>query len=265
MFSRAQVLTSAKFGSRIAEDEADLLKRYFVETEHWRKILAGEVDIIFGAKGAGKSALYSLVVGLQEEYRLGKRTIFLAAENPRGTPAFRDLTTEPPLSEEEFRGLWKLYFLTLAANYMRRALEAMKFSDNDAYAVISLLAAHGLLAPDVTLVARLKAVLSYLRQRVPQGSKARLPTQTLGLTYTAKIGRLAEPTAEQRLAGYRSVDDLLRQLNKAFEKPGITVWLLLDRLDVAFADSDQLEGNALRALLGAYLDILLNLSHIKRR
>ena len=70
--------------------------------------MAGDVDIVFGAKGSGKSALYSLLTAKKEEFRLGRRTIFLQAENPRGTPAFRDLTTAPPLSEEHFRGLWKL-------------------------------------------------------------------------------------------------------------------------------------------------------------
>ena len=92
MRSRASILTKAVFGSRIAEEEIDRLQLYFVETEQWRKVLAGDVDIVFGAKGSGKSALYSLLVARKDELRLGRRTIFLAGENPRGTPAFRDLT-----------------------------------------------------------------------------------------------------------------------------------------------------------------------------
>ncbi len=42
----------------------------------------------------------------------------------------------------------------------------------------------------------------------------------------------AEPSIEQRKAGYYSVDDLLSTLNQAFKDVNITVWLALDRLDV---------------------------------
>src|SRR6266581_206805 len=136
MLTQKNVLTQAEFGSRIAEDEVDELHAYFVETEHWRKLLSGDVDIVFGAKGAGKSALYSLLVAQKEKLRLGRRTLFIAAENPRGTPAFRDLTTTPPLSEEHFRSLWKLYFLSLAANYIRHYTETTRKVIPDATAVI---------------------------------------------------------------------------------------------------------------------------------
>ena len=146
MISRASILTKAEFGSRIAEEELDHLQTYFVETEQWRKVLAGDVDIVFGAKGSGKSALYSLLVGQKEQLRLGRRTMFLAAENPRGTPAFRDLTTAPPLSEEHFHGLWKLYFLSILASYIRHHLETSRASNEDASAVIQFLTNNGLQA-----------------------------------------------------------------------------------------------------------------------
>ena len=106
MTNTHKALEAANFGSRIAEDDTEL-HSYFVEAEQWRKILNGDIDIdiVFGAKGAGKSALYSLLVSQKEVLRLGRRTMFLAAENPRGAPAFRELTTMPPLSEEAFRSL----------------------------------------------------------------------------------------------------------------------------------------------------------------
>ncbi len=39
----------------------DQLASYFVETDHWGRLYSDEVDIIYGPKGAGKSALYSLL------------------------------------------------------------------------------------------------------------------------------------------------------------------------------------------------------------
>ncbi len=136
MARRKDVLTKAEFGSRIAEEEVDELHSYFVETEQWRKLLAGDVDIVFGAKGSGKSAIYSLLVAQKEKLRLGRRTLFLAAENPRGTPAFRDLAADPPASEEEFRSLWKLYFLSIAANYLRHHLTMTRTENESAKKVI---------------------------------------------------------------------------------------------------------------------------------
>src|SRR5207237_881456 len=56
------VLRTLNFGQRIAEDERDYLARYFVETDQWRRMYSGEVDIVYGAKGSGKSALYFLLL-----------------------------------------------------------------------------------------------------------------------------------------------------------------------------------------------------------
>lgn len=260
MTKRKDLLTDAKFGSRIAEDEVDELHSYFVETEQWRKVLAGEVDIIFGAKGAGKSALYSLLVAQKEQLRLGRRTMFLAAENPRGTPAFRDLTTEPVLSEESFRGLWKLYFLSIAANYLRHHQSMTNTTNEAASEVIDVLSANGLLAPNVSLITRLKAAYEYLQKYFPT-IEAGMTDPSTGIQYKGKI-TLAEPSSDQRGLGFRSLDDLLQRLNFAFQEKAITCWLVLDRLDVAFSDSPELEANALRSLFRAYLDMIA-LSHIK--
>jgi hypothetical protein len=248
------VLKCSTFGSRVAEDEGDALRSYFVETDQWQKLFAGDVDIIYGAKGAGKSALYALLVGQIETFRLGRRIVFVAAENPRGTPAFRDLADDPPTTEEEFRGLWKLYFLTLVANYLRHHLETTRTSNPHAAEVIKVLVDNELLAPDLLLIGRLKAVLDYLRHRIPSLETTYTDPHT-GVKVTGKI-TLAEPSNEQREHGFVSADDLLTKINMALRESFITVWLILDRLDVAFTDSHQLESNALRSLFRVYLDAL---------
>ena len=57
----------------------------------------------------GEERLYSLLLARSSD--LFDRGVILApAENPRGTPAFRDLVVDPPATEQEFVGLWKLYF-----------------------------------------------------------------------------------------------------------------------------------------------------------
>lgn len=248
------VVKDSNFGSRIAEDEVDELHSYFVETEQWRKLFSGEVDIVLGSKGSGKSALYSLLVRTEESLRLGKRTVFIAAENPRGTPVFRDLTTEPPLAEEPFRGLWKLYFLTIAANYLRKHLDKYSLKDEDSTRVFAYLAANDLFIPNVNLITRLKSVLAYIRKAFPT-VEGTIKDQNSGIELTGKIS-LSEPSSEERKSGTLSIDDLLNLLNLAFAKAKITVWLALDRLDVAFTDSEELERNAIRSLFRAYLDMI---------
>src|ERR1017187_8397387 len=112
--TKQENLQSLSFGHRIAEEETGELASYFVETDQWRRILAGDIDVVYGSKGSGKSDIYAVL--LQHRPRLFERNILIVgAENPRGTPAFKDLVVEPPASEAEFIGLWKLYLLTLIA------------------------------------------------------------------------------------------------------------------------------------------------------
>ena len=69
---------------------------------------------------------------------------------------------------------------------------------------------------------------------------------------TGKI-TLREPAARESKAGMQSLDALLRVANAALRDANYKLWILLDRLDVAFADSAELETNALRALFKGYL------------
>lgn len=56
-------------------------------------------------------------------------------------------------------------------------------------------------------------------------------------------------------------DDVLELVDSALEDSDFDVWLILDRLDVAFAEDENLERNALRALFRVYLD-LQSLNHL---
>lgn len=255
---KQKVLEASAFGSQIAEEEIGKLSHYFVETEQWRKFYSGECDIVFGAKGSGKSALYSLLTSKKEEFRLGKRTVFLQAENPRGLPAFRDIaniTNGHQLSDDHFRSLWKLYFLSILANQIRHQLEATKSINKECSEVIEVLANNELLEKNVNLVTRLRAAWSYLRQILP-AIEGGVTDPGSGLKITGKI-TLSEPSPKQIKEGFVSIDALLAKLNIGYVKLTITAWIVLDRLDVAFADSDALEGCAIRSLFRVYLDMVV--------
>ena len=53
--NKRDVLAAITFGHRIAEDEVDTLISYFVETDQWRKVISGQVDVVYGPKGSGKA------------------------------------------------------------------------------------------------------------------------------------------------------------------------------------------------------------------
>ena len=71
------------FGVQVAEDEVNELASYFVETNQWGRIAKGEIDIVRGEKGSGKSAIYSLLMTRQGDF-FDQRILLVAAENPRG-------------------------------------------------------------------------------------------------------------------------------------------------------------------------------------
>jgi hypothetical protein len=243
------LLQAASFGRRIAEEERDDLSHYFVETDQWRRLFAGEIDVVYGAKGSGKSALYSLLVTKEDEL-LGRDILIVPGENPSGAPAFGTLVDDPPTSETEFVGLWKTYFLTLIAS----VLKEWGVETDEAKRVFAALEEAGLLAAG-PLRARLQRVSEYVKRvrRVEAGISIDPNTgQPTGLVGRILIG---EPDSTQAAAGFLSVDSLLRDANDALERLAFGVWIVLDRLDVAFVQHEDLEKNALRALFRAYLDM----------
>ena len=82
--TKREALSRTDFGRRVAEDEVDALSSYFVETDNWRRLYSGDIDVIYGPKGSGKSALYSLLVARSNE--LFDRNILLVPAESRGEP-----------------------------------------------------------------------------------------------------------------------------------------------------------------------------------
>jgi hypothetical protein len=245
------VLRKATFGARVAEDEADKLGAYFVETDHWRRLFDDQVDIIYGPKGTGKSALYSLLIARVSEL-FDRRILLVPGENPRGATAFRNLVVDPPASEMEFIALWKMFFACLLAD----ALENNGITNSHAQQMRKPLHEAGLLTSKSTLTQLLKLAIDYVKHNFQgiEGGVKLDPITQLPIGVTGRI-IFNEPSLKQRQAGIMSVDTLISFGQDALSQEGYTVWFLLDRLDVAFTDSTELEYRALRALFRVYLDL----------
>lgn len=152
-------------------------------------------------------------------------------------------------------GLWKIYTLALIA----RELTDYGVDNEPARKLIQTLNDAGLVpAPKATLGSAVKRVVEYLgRLARPSAVEATTildPITGAPTAFTTKF-TLEEPAARERTTDFVSVDDLFQLADEALEEVGLTVWVLFDRLDVAFADSFDLEANALRALFRVYRDV----------
>jgi hypothetical protein len=248
------LLKHLSFGSRVAEDEIDDLQGYFVETDQWNRLYNGNVDVIYGPKGSGKSALYFLLLS-RENSLFDRNILIIPAENPRGTPVFEDIVPDPPTTEFQFIGLWKLYLLSLAADRLRE----LGLHNQHINLVATTLEQSGLIKRVKNLKAYLREAFEYVRSwtrlEAIEGIVATDPTSGMPIGFSGKV-TLREPTSSQRSLGYLSIDALLGELNSALAQENYTVWLTLDRLDVAFSENHDIEVNALRGLFKVYLDLM---------
>lgn len=158
---RLTLLKSLTFGTQIAEDETNELATYFVETDQWTRIFGGQIDIVRGEKGAGKSAIYASLLEKKNEL-FDNGIIVVAAENLRGATVFKDLVSEPPTSEVEFIVLWKLYIVTIVAQQLRE----FGINNKDAQIVYRALEDAQLLESEFTLSRVLRSVHEYAKRIV---------------------------------------------------------------------------------------------------
>ena len=248
-----ELLNSIRFGERIAEKEAQNLRHYFVTTEDWRRLFEGEVDIIYGTKGAGKSALYA-VLDQAKESLFEKNILLTTAENPRGNTVFEGLVVDPPTSELEFVRIWKLYFLIITVEEFKQWGVT-----NDSFIELKGILEESNLVPART---NLRSILSAVRKYISQ--LINVESIQPGVDINDFTGHpsgvnlkitFREPSPKEQSAGIRSIDYLYELLDESLINFGYSLWIAVDRLDVAFTENLELETNALRALFKVYRDL----------
>ena len=258
--NKQQLLSSIDFGKRVAEDEKDDLSRYFIETDQWKKVYNGDVDVIYGLKGSGKSALYTYLLSKKDDLEKKKILIF-SGENPRGDTAFKDIIDSPPTSETILIRIWKIYFLTLIYN----SLEEANVKNDQFNALKEKLESSNLIPKKRNkLSAYLANAIDFVKRASKlEGVETGVAVSPGGIpqAFYARI-LFEEPTTAMSTSGAVSVDDLYELANQSLIKEGFKIWILLDRLDVAFTDSDDLEKNAIRALFRNYLYVKGQYSNI---
>jgi hypothetical protein len=126
-----------------------------------------------------------------------------------------------------------------------------------------LLSQGGLVKGKMSLQGLLTSVMQLIRRAKLQTDLALEPGSAMptGLSASISFSELPESAGPGDLV--HAADSLLKLADESLALNGnLRVWLLLDRLDVAFAETPDLEKNALRALFRVYLDIL-GFTHIR--
>jgi hypothetical protein len=253
ILNKKSLLNAIRIGHRVAEDEKNELANYFVKTSQWNKLANGEIDIIYGAKGTGKSALYSLLTNNAQDF-LNRRILLVPAENPLGASAFQGLIDENADSEVDLSYIWKLYMLQLISAELRKASVASDVANK----LIAALEVAGLLPKTFTLAslfARAKNYIQSFAEKDPTEVEYNLGLDpTSGLPIATRKASYGPTDTKSRLSSV-PVNDLLSFANDGLAEVSLQVWLLFDRLDVSFSSSPELEKSALRALFRVYADL----------
>ncbi|PII41797.1 hypothetical protein BBP18_18585 [Bacillus velezensis] len=117
MERKIDLLMNSRFGERVAEEDENLAS-YFVETAVWNQLLMGEIDVVRGVKGSGKSALYMQLLKKEGSFA-AKNTLLIPAENLEGTPVFKSVLGDADLTETSFQYLWSIYIITLIGDKIK--------------------------------------------------------------------------------------------------------------------------------------------------
>jgi len=163
---KPRILREISFGARVAEEEAAELKTYFVETDQWLRLYRGEIDVVYGAKGSGKSAMFALLLS-REDALFDRHILMAAVEDPRDAPVFGQLVADEPTTEFELRALWKLYFLSIIGRVFRE----YRLTGPSATQVLTELERAGLIQRTSNLRRLLQASLAYVHSMTRASSR----------------------------------------------------------------------------------------------
>jgi hypothetical protein len=250
----SQLLKELDFGNSVAEFD-EQLDAYFVETQIYSDFIDGRYDIVSGDKGTGKTAIYRIVRDKHREIPQLSDVELIAGFNDAGNPVFQRLSQSEQLQEGEYITVWKSYITSLLGNYILNIFEGChtpKMAELD-----HVLTAVGLRSKDATASTIFSQLTNLLRSfGKPNKASIKFSVTESGLPVVAPT--IDFSTVETHDEGAQVIvnsDDAMNLLNETIKEAETKIWLVLDRLDEAFAGYSQIEVPVLRALFRVYLDM----------
>lgn len=231
-----EVLEGIRLGVGVAENEAEL-ERYFVRTPTFWEVVTDDVHVILGGKGSGKTAIAKILTSRTLDIEEVRDVRVINAFSTNANKLFS--AVQAKADEHTFKALWMNYFVGVVGNHV---LHSSGIDD-----------------------ARKESIRELMQlARVPVAAKqpqAIWSDVTRGLSEPSKKKGRASARHEQRTTPRwfdpdYDFEPLLDCLIEAAEAAGVRYWVVLDRLDDAFADQPALEVPALRGLLRAFMYLL---------
>lgn len=254
----ARVLAAIDFGSTIAEQDT-LLETARVETSVFSDLLQDKIDLIPGTKGSGKSALYRIFVDFLAVILLSHRKVVVA----HGVQQFGDnvflIYKEhfDKLSEDDFVSFWCIYLVSLAHEQFvkqPRFAEHLRGCEKEIAEFKAACQRSGI--PDIKAPQGLSGVIGWVLSvlKIWRPKISYQPPFPDAGTYTvdlfgAPVEPAAAPAAENGPPIPRYIEDVKISLEALLIKSGLSLWLMIDRLDEIFPRRSKLESHALRGLL----------------
>jgi hypothetical protein len=249
-----QLLKELDFGNSVAEFD-EQLDAYFVETQIYSDFIDGKYDIVSGDKGTGKTAIYRIVRDKHRDIPQLSDVELIAGFNDAGNPVFQRLSQSEQLQEGEYITVWKSYITSLLGNYILNIFEGghtAKMAELD-----KVLNAVGLRSKDATASTIFSQLTNLLRSfGKPNRASLKFSVTESGLPVLAPT--IDFSTVETHDEGAQVIvnsDDAMNLLNETIKEAETKIWLVLDRLDEAFAGYSLIEVPVLRALFRVYLDM----------
>lgn len=252
------ILPSIDFGSSIAEQDT-LLEAARVETSAFTDLFYDKVDLVPGTKGSGKSALYRIFVDFLPDYLLEHQKVVVAhGVRPHGDDVFHAYKDEfDKMDENEFVNFWCVYLISLAKeHFIRNSRYADFIKDCPDEIKAFYQACQSARIPDFEKQKSLHDVLGWALSVIkswrpivkfrPPGEVGEFEVGLFGEQLKTSANSKKE-TDEPVLAQYaHTIKDSLEAVLK---KAGLSLWLMIDRLDEIFPRRTELETRALRGLL----------------
>ena len=249
-----QHLKALDLGASVAEVD-DLLYHARVETGTFWDLYKDSVDLVPGSKGSGKTALFRLFVKYLRGLMLEQNRVILAhGIESEGDQVFHVFTDRfEKLSEAEFQNFWYVYFVSLVNEVLLKGKEYRHLLDGcpAEIAAFKRECANARI-PDVKAPQTLRGIMEWClnavyRRFIPR--KIGVPTETGQMTFEFGDGdesSVGDSGAEKQPI---YVEDIRRSLNALLDKAGITIWLMLDKLDEIFPRWSDVERTGLSTLL----------------
>ena len=240
---RTTLLQSLSIGDPRAENEMTTLDRYYLDIDQFQRALRGEVNLVVGRKGSGKTALF---IRLRDTIRADKRNIVVDLK-PEGYQLIRIKEDILEYLSEGARqhlitAFWEyLIYLEVAYKLLEKDQKAYRYRHDIYDAYVELSEAYH--AEDFLTEGDFSERLSMLSQR-------------LGARYQEKYGkqdgrRLTANEVTELV--YTHDIKLLRTLISNYLQRKNSVWVLFDNLDKGWSTQgvDVIDAIVLRCLVDA--------------